>query len=370
MNIKFFEIYDLGDTPNIPAEEGVKIVDIKKETTIRELIKFINSFEIIELYAFSKVVFEKEGRKNEMFTEEFLKEFSVDKDSLKPFIDYEKGYEIYYEGDMSNILETLQECIEGFDMQGMYEIFEEEWHECCNYTTDDEIEKIKRKVTFELNEEEEEWVRDQVEENINNSVIDEAAKNTSYIPVRIMLNSNHDCTNSFWFETNGRGVGVEENYLGDVLKFTGINPQEFKKAVLDEGYETHGKFQKRKDKGFFFAKDLMAEYEELSSPVSLFTMIGYMSASEIIKLILKPKGERKITIPKGTNYGFYSSSHGGGSIFDAETKEELVLDLEWNGKTGYDSLSLKIDSVDGYSLKDCYGVCESFFKKEFKVKEH
>ena len=123
MNIKSFRIFDLGEEMESSAENGVLIADIKKEVDAKDIVKFIKKLKIIESYVFSKVVYETDTTREEKFTEEFMSEFSVDKEKLLPFL--KESYRLDCECDLSSSLKGIQECINENSMEGVFELFED-----------------------------------------------------------------------------------------------------------------------------------------------------------------------------------------------------------------------------------------------------
>ena len=71
---------------------------------------------------------------------------------------------------------------------------------------------------------------------------------------------------------------------------------------------------------------------------------------------------REITIPAGNRCGFYSKTHGGGSLFEMPLLRPVTISLEAN--TPY-TLSLDMDRAN--SIQCIYGVNSDFFGEKLNV---
>lgn len=70
---------------------------------------------------------------------------------------------------------------------------------------------------------------------------------------------------------------------------------------------------------------------------------------------LKRGFKTSITIPKGTQYGFFSSFHGSGSLFAARTIQDMTLPKTEPEQSRYDCIELIADIEQSYSIEDVYG---------------
>ena len=75
------------------------------------------------------------------------------------------------------------------------------------------------------------------------------------------------------------------------------------------------------------------------------------------------KTGKTITIPKGTQYGFFSSFQGACSVFEKTTYRNMTILLKEKELPEYDCIGLKADEAQHYSMTDVYG-SNSFVKKQ------
>jgi len=144
-------------------------------------------------------------------------------------------------------------------------------------------------------------------------------RNTPDLVVLIKVYSNYDCINSW------NNIGELENYLSEVWKRVKIccNKQDY----LNE-----------------FANTYTAE---------LLCFVGKMSLEDILELKKNMTGGKatKIMIPKNTQYGFFGSWQGSGSMFEAETTEDFILEK----LNEYDDWGITLDIEQSYSMQSVYG---------------
>lgn len=180
-----------------------------------------------------------------------------------------------------------------------------------------EIEELEGFNPYDLRDEFMEYVR--VDMNIN-KLIDGAGE----IPFLIYVYSNYDCTNSFDVIEDG---GYLHQVLGRVK--TGVKKQDF-----------------------------IWEHTNGAYGGSLFCFLMKGSVSEIIDLKSKVEKEDYIHIPKGTQFGFFSSFQGAGSVFDKVTYRSFNLNTRETGKDfnpEYDCIGVIADVEQSYSMMEVYG---------------
>jgi hypothetical protein len=184
------------------------------------------------------------------------------------------------------------------------------------------------------------------------------------VNVRLTWYSNHDCINSFFFESSG-GYSYEGSYFGDIVDRLNMNPKKVKELLTEKGVKTHGKWPDRKTrngKEYVDYQKFFVELENQSCPACLLTIVGTMSLSQFVNG--KPE---VITIPAGNNVGLFSTFQGGGSPFDLELKRDLTINLKETRETKYDHWGLSSDSEDKYGIDYCYGVTPQFWGNEIKI---
>jgi len=148
---------------------------------------------------------------------------------------------------------------------------------------------------------------------------DRLINNTPDLTVLIPVYSNYDCANSFTpFEP--------EEYTWEVWK-------RVKKGVLK--------------------KDFLSEFHNGAYGGSLFCFVFKTDLRNLIDL--KQGFKESITIPKGTQFGFFSSFQGSGSIFEHRTTKNMTLPKVEPNMTEYDCLGIIADLQQSYSIMDVYG---------------
>ncbi len=101
---------------------------------------------------------------------------------------------------------------------------------------------------------------------------------------------------------------------------------------------------------------------------ALFMMGVSCSVGEYLQLKKDMEEGDKITIKKGTPFGFHSSMHGASTPFEKVTKKDMTVSI--NGETKYDSITPEADLVmGGYNLRKVFGYSMNFAGKLPVVKK-
>jgi hypothetical protein len=140
----------------------------------------------------------------------------------------------------------------------------------------------------------------------------------------IPVYSNYDCTNSF-----------------DTMKDSDYLRQVFKRV------------SKGVDKN-----DFMYEHVNGAYGGSLFCFAFKTSLKELVDLKAKIKTGKQVLIPKGTQFGFFSSFQGSGSVFEKTTYQDFKLNIKETGKNyspEYDRIDIIGDDEQSYNMNDVYG---------------
>jgi hypothetical protein len=141
----------------------------------------------------------------------------------------------------------------------------------------------------------------------------------------VYLHSNYDCCNSFdQFEPEGYIYEVYQRVKAGVKK-----------------------------------SDYLHEFHNGAYGGSLFCFVFKASIEEYFKLAESIKISKTITIPKGTQYGFFSSFQGAGSVFEKTTYRKMTIPIT---ETQYDCIAFTVDEAQHYSMIDVYGD-NSFIKQ-------
>lgn len=144
------------------------------------------------------------------------------------------------------------------------------------------------------------------------------------ITVLIPLYSNYDCTNSF-------DTLEASDYLRQVLR-------RVKSGVLKE--------------------DFIWEHKNGAYGGSLFCFAFNCTLQEYLNLKEQVKNGKYLVIPKGTQYGFFSSFQGSSSPFEKETFQDFKLKIKENTKDyipEYDHIGIIADIEQNYSLQQVFG---------------
>lgn len=143
--------------------------------------------------------------------------------------------------------------------------------------------------------------------------------NTPDIDCVAIVYSNYDCATSF------QVIEDKESYLG---------------AVWD------------RVKAGCLLPDYLNEHAN-SYTASLLCFAFKMSVLDFAEL--KRSFKESITIPKGTQYGFFSSFNGSGSFFEARTVQDMTLPKLEPNQSEYDCIGVIADIEQYYSMEAVYG---------------
>jgi len=199
---------------------------------------------------------------------------------------------------------------------------EELWEYNLDYICDMEHYSIK-----EIQEQWDEYDTDDVEEFSRELVcVDMNYKNLlSNLPniaCMVYVHSNYDCCNSF-------DTLEPETYLGEVY-------ERVKVGVKKDEY--------------------MHEFYNGAYGGAVFCFVFNTDIETALELKEKEKIGKTITIPKGTQFGFFSSFQGAGTPFEKTTHRDMVLPLV--EETEYDSINIVPDICQSYGMGDVYGSTE------------
>jgi hypothetical protein len=190
------------------------------------------------------------------------------------------------------------------------------------FIKEDLIPEFEDKLPEDYNEDELiDTLRDYVLFNLN---FDKLVNNVPDLTVLVYLYSNYDCTNSM-------DTMESSEYLQQVY-------QRVKTGV-------------RKD-------DFMYEHINGAYGGSLFCFAFKASVEEIIEMKKDIKHDESILIPKGTQFGYFSSFQGTGSVFEKTTYRNFKLNTKEESCPEYDRIELVMDIEQSYSMNDVYGDSE------------
>ena len=302
-------------------------------------------------------------------TMEYVKSL-MDRSYTLVWVDYMENFD--------NNHDLIQQCIEKQCCEDICSKVSECYNDAEYQSTDDIMNKLKRDCIsnnlFEKEdvetffEEHDDEIRDEILERDDSTTINDLINNTSDIPVRVEMLSNYDCINSIRIETQG-GFSYMKSYFGDMIDALHLNPAKVKKTLMDKGYNVYGKFPNKKcrnGKEQVSYEDFCQELEESCCGANLLTYIGLVNLRDLYDADFKIK---ELIIPKGNTCGMFSSMYGGGSLIEMELKSDVSIQLDKAHKKRY-SFRLRLDyerSRYEYSIKDVYGVYDTFFGKKINI---
>jgi len=232
--------------------------------------------------------------------------------------------EVYW--DHNDILEKEQ--VKNIIENGVIKFEEELWEmnidHICNLENSylkNIFDEFEKDVEINFDEFEEEF-REFVFVNLN---FKELLNTIGDITVNIIAYSNYDCTNSFdTYDTKEK-----ETYLYDVF-------QRVKNGVK--------------------LSDYMFEHMNGAYGGALFQFSLKMSLTDFLELKENSNKAKFIKIPKGTQFGFFSSFQGSSSLFDKTTYKDIKISID--GETEYDSFGIESDIERSYNFYDVFGNTE------------
>lgn len=199
--------------------------------------------------------------------------------------------------------------------------------------------------------------------NTKENILEDMLDKTEDINVSIELMSNYDCLSSFFYETSGNKVFLKESYLEDLIKMSRLNISKLKSVFDDNGIEIRDEPTKTEEElGVFSEEEIYKEFLNTCCGANRFSILLKIQARDFYNICKN----KKLTIPKGSRYGFYSRFYGGGSVFDSITKKDFNIEKLGSGTyNNYTYFELLIDDINGYSISKTYGVGDEFFSTQY-----
>lgn len=244
---------------------------------------------------------------------------------------------------ISKILESdegLQNLEDEIYNNSLDYIFESELYFLENTLYDFFESELTEEFSEEYPDESERWIESEIKEYLNDNFRDyisisydikQLLNNTGNIPCLIKVYSNYDCCNSF-------DKIEDEGYLKDVFRRV-----------------RHGV---RKS-------DYVYEFYNGAYGGSLFCFAFETSLENLIALKQGMKTAKYLSIPKGTQFGFFSSFQGAGSVFEKTTYKNMKILIE---ESEYDSVDIIADCQQHYSIDQVYGQNDFFNEQNILTK--
>ena len=280
-----------------------------------------------------------------------------------------------YSESLENSLDTIEKCIVAKNRDALFEDLDERYFDHRIESVKDIMENLKKKLKgmgykkweaekfFEENEEE---IESEIYNRDDSDPIIDLLHNTDKIPVRVEMISNHDCINSHWFESSG-GYSYQNSYFGDMVDALNLNPCKVRKILIEHEEKTYGYFPNKWSRNGKEQVSYEQFYEELENAICGANLLTYAATVDMQELYDADFNLSEIIIPKGNFCGLYSSMQGGGSLMEIELKKDVKLNL---AKGNYPYFRLELEKSGkgyDYSIKQVYGVCNSFYGKSLNI---
>ena len=278
-----------------------------------------------------------------------------------------------YRMNMNNSLDVITECLNDKSVTAYHDHAVERFCDTEQETADEYVSQLKEKCiehgysdeeVTQFFDEHSDTIRDEIfaRDNSDNT-IRQLLRNTSKVPVRVVMHSNYDCINSHYFEGT---YCYHESYFGAMVDALNLNPSKVAEVFEGANISCEGEFPDIEERN---GKELVS-YEhfaiEISNSVSPANNLTFVATVDIEQLYDTNFEVPEITIPKGNMCGLFSSVCGGGSVLEMELLQDFTLKLD---EKPYDYYTLEIDcnTDSGYSIKGTYGLLDSYFGKPIIV---
>lgn len=220
------------------------------------------------------------------------------------------------EWDRGNVdLETIEEILERGIDEYVGELYEYNFEYICEmegYL----IDECKKEWSAYDSDEVQEFSRDFICVDLN---IKDLLNNIPDLTCQAYVYSNYDCCNSMdRFEDGG--------YLPEVFN------------RVEAGVKK---------------EDYMYEFYNGAYGGCIFSFAFKADIETVLEMKEKIDAGDEIFVPKGTQFGFFSSFQGAGTLFEKRTYQDMTLPLM--GETEYDSVGITIDIQQNYSMYSVYG---------------
>jgi len=221
---------------------------------------------------------------------------------------------MYWDYQSAN-MDTAKTILE----QGMDDFFDNLYENNLEY-----VWELENYLIAELQNEWDEYDPDQIEEFSRDYIcvdmnVEELIRQIPDVTCVAYVYSNYDCCNSMdRFEDGG--------YLPEVYSRVKVG---VRKA------------------------DYMYEFYNGVYGGCVFCFAFKTDVRDALELRANIKTGKEIFIPKGTQYGFFSSFQGAGTPFEKRTYRNMTMPLV--GETEYDSIDIMPDILQSYNLSSVYG---------------
>lgn len=280
-----------------------------------------------------------------------------------------------YDDNLDNNLDVIEKCLDERKPDTLYDRIDGWYNYARWHGINDIIRHLREKCTdqgfgkwtvMEFMEEHRDEIEAIIYERDNSDILGTLLKNTDDIPVRIEMLSNYDCINSHWLESQG-GYVYPNSYFGDMVNALNLNPAKVKRILAEKDIQVHGRCpdkRSRNGKELVSYEDFRLELVNSCCGTNQLTFIGKVNAMELYETGFDIA---KVTIPKDNCCGIFSSVFGSGSMLEMKLRQDVTIELKTENYQGY---RLVIDAPHknyDFSIRQVYGVCDSFFGDTVKL---
>lgn len=165
---------------------------------------------------------------------------------------------------------------------------------------------------------------------------------------------NQDITVNIVVDT---GDGNYDFTLNNILGYCATDEINDESAILwlveQQGYtktDLINLIENQDFKNSKFLKSVYQECENVCSHMNALTFFTKMTLKDFIEYKENPKD---ITLPKNTSCGLMDFWSGAGSVLEIELEKSVIIPKKF--------VEMHIDGCRGYSVKEIYGMCNSFW---------
>ena len=280
-----------------------------------------------------------------------------------------------YDDNLDNNYDVIEKCLDERKPDILYDRIDGWFNYARWHGINDIIRHLREKCTdkgfgkwtvMEFMEEHRDEIEAIIYERDDSDILGTLLKNTDDIPVRIEMLSNYDCINSHWLESQG-GYVYPDSYFGDMVDALNLNPAKVKRLLAEKGIQVHGRCPDKKSRNGNELVSYGDFHQELVNSCCGANLLTYIGKVNVMELYESGFDIAKVTIPKDNCCGIFSSVFGGGSVLEMKLLRDVTIELKTENYHGY---RIVIDAPHkdyDFSIRQVYGVCDSFFGNTVKL---
>lgn len=280
-----------------------------------------------------------------------------------------------YRDNLDDSFDVIEKCMERHSSIPLIDKIDEWYGEMESHNIREILKEIKDDCIMEGFEEKDvegfldknhDEIMDLIYIRNGSDTIRELLKNSDNIPVRVEMLSNYDCINSHWLESQG-GYIYPGSYFGDMIDALNLNPAKIRRMLTEKGIRVYGRYPDRKSRDgreLVTYEDFYTELVNSSCGANLLTFIGKVNLRDLCE---SGFSITEVTIPKDNCCGIFSSMYGGGSMMDMKLQKDVSIKLGCDGFSGYRLVLDDPHKKYECSIRQVYGVNDSFFGGKVKL---